>query len=330
MHSLDYQTLQSVLAETESHLRFSVEEIESMGFSKHEAEKRAVSAFGEVGDYGQAIEHANPPTNSAPPKLILGAAGVATAGLLLWALFVREYPYYHVNETIYAMNKPLMALFAVVGCAVLGSRVRARNLYTIALVGGILLVPILAGRFVGSGFAGGFVVRSLELRSAAVDEPSSNFKAVKAFSDGLDQLDRNLALVNRGVLPTAFTSKGAIVYLAPQNGTQFLGDDKPSPMGKYSTPEEATAAWKQFGESTRLQDLDGIATYKRFGEDAQSRLEESYITRLVSMSSYALLMGALWGTLLVAMQGIGTAIRTFGIAVARFIARASNTKMGLQ
>jgi len=240
MHSLDYQTLQSVLAETESHLRFSVEEIETMGFSKHEAEKRAVSAFGEVGEYGQAIEHANPPINSAPPKLVLGAAGVATAGLLLWTLFVQAYPYYHVNETIYAMSKPFMALVLVAAAAVLGSRVRARNLYAVALVGGILLVPILASRFVGSGFGGGFVVRSLELRSMAIEDPNSNFTAANAFRDGLAQLDRDIASVKLGTIPTESTSNG-LMFVAPQNRPGLIWDSKPMAMGKYSTPEEAKA-----------------------------------------------------------------------------------------
>src|SRR5579862_2655055 len=185
------EALRSVLAETEGHLRESATEIESLGFTKEESEQRAVASFGEAEDYGKALEKVERPRIwAAPRSWVLRAAVLSTSFFLFWPALVRSYPWYHVDETLLVMLPVKAPVGSVFGAALLGSRAPARSFFLMSLAGGLLLAPILAWRFVGSGFSGGFVVRSIQLRSSAEGQPAFFRSQVDEFRSGLAQFDR--------------------------------------------------------------------------------------------------------------------------------------------
>jgi hypothetical protein len=207
--------LQTVLAETENHLRESALEIESLGFTALEAEQHSVANFGESRDYGRSLTKVETPRVwAAPKKLVLAAACFSMLPVLGWTAFVRDIPWYHVDETIRMLRPYLVPSLFVLFAAALGSRVRARSLYLLALAGGIILVPVMAARFVGSGFSGGLVVRSVQPRWTAVDGPGWMRTSGQAYKATGERFDRMAAEVAKAGVPHYTTSHGN-VYVAP-------------------------------------------------------------------------------------------------------------------
>ncbi len=330
VHTMDDFTLQAVLAETESHLKESVEEIQSMGFTRMEAESRAVATFGQPEQFGVAIKEANPDHVAVPPSAMIWTATIATTAIVLWPLLVHQFPYYHPDETLVAMRRAFQPALLVGLAALLGSRVRARSLFLVALVGGILLVPVLAWRCVGSGNYGGIVVRSLALREDVANQPASSTEYASRYRRARDEIYKNQAIVNAGKLPTAKSRSGDIHYLAPPLIVpQAIWGDPPGVV-EYNTAQNARKAWQKFAALAIQRDDDGIETYSRMAAEAQSRLDETYLVRLRSMASWALLMAFVWGTVMTFMQFAGTTVRRATQAIYRLLPKPTGWKTGAQ
>jgi hypothetical protein len=249
------------------------------------------------------------------PRPVLKAALITTGMFLLWPLLAHQNGprlmggsvSSHIVDTLASMVPWAVPIVGVGIVAFLsGSRAKLRSLFLVALVGGIVLTPILAARFVASDIEGALPVRGLMLRESIVGEPAMHADAAKYDSEAILQLDLELQSIREGWSPS-FLLDDQKPYLGP-------AEDEPLTcpqlsLETFDTRAEAVRHWELYGDSLRARYQDALTWQANEATLLQQALDEPFPGRLASSLPYGLVVALLWGGLLAMMQGIGLKAR---------------------